>query len=177
MRSLKELQDKMFQDILQNNKDTDYLSHAHRISAYGGGYYKRLEDSIRYKFSTLVWYADPTSLNLLIEKFVRKSPPDHYNINFYGLNFANFLQEEKADPVWIDLAITQANLHLSRYGKKHPSIDLQNYAHVPSEKWTNATFTFQPFVRIFTTTHPTQVIFNAKAKNLEKLCKIRGFSR
>lgn len=179
--SLKDIQTRFLRDVINKNLQALSLTYPERLTAYASGYEKRLVDSVAFKFDILVWFAGMETLMPLIKSYVQAHPPQEFNINYYGLSFADWIDEVQ-NPVWHDIATMQRALHTSRFEGHHPPINIESLGDPQTVNWAQATFAFQTYLTTVETQHPVHKVFNAFHKEqapptLQRDPKIYGIYR
>ena len=144
MQWLKEVQEKMFQDLVTDAK-VDYLKNSDRLHVYSDGYFFRILEAMTSDFCLCAWTVGEDSFKTLIQKYITQLPRHDYNINYLGKDFPGYLREYIYEYPWLaDLALYEINPLLSQNRAEIEPFDLQTLQNIPLESWETAIFTFQP---------------------------------
>ena len=147
MSWLKNIQEKMFDDLVMHNNQADYLRDAHRLHVYTNGYYARIASILGSDFELIQWILGKTEFDALVQDFIKQHPSTEYNINNLGGHFSDFLKQHpliQSKPYLSDLAMYEWNLgHAQLLVRKNPA-DFAAYQSISLEQWTDARFEFQP---------------------------------
>ncbi len=88
-------------------KQNSRITPQRQMAVYIDNYRIRLHEAVESDYPTLVYYLGK-KCDRLIEKFVKENNSTSYNMNFYPLDFAKFLQRERIDNAAKELALLEA---------------------------------------------------------------------
>lgn len=147
MSWLKKLQEKMFNDLIGQNYNADYLENAPRMQVYTQGYYIRVLSVLGNDFELIQWILGKEKFESLVNDFITIHPSQEYNINNLGKSFSQYIIRHvitQEHPFLPELADYEWSLGYSQMLEKKQPADFSQLQSVSMEKWMDARFEFQP---------------------------------
>ncbi len=176
MLSLREIQRKFKQQILDHQENTRFISDGERLAVYSDGYLARLVEALEETYETIRQILGHVRFVELCERYVKRHPSFSYNINKLGDKLPDFLRDDPFTieiPMLPDLArlewLTTSAFHA--YQKK--PFDFHKVSNVNPEQWEKAVFHFQPSIGLISSPWSIIDVWAArKMKDLELSSKI-----
>lgn len=147
MSWLKNIQETMFEDIVQRRTNAQYLNNADRLDVYGHGYYVRISSAMAADFPITHWALGEESFSGLVRDFITARPSHEYNINSLGKALTDYApthslaQQFEFLPELIQYEWT---LRESQHAERTPSADFATLQSLSVDQWLDARFVFQP---------------------------------
>ncbi len=143
---LKELQEKMLQDLVSQSTQVPYLVNPERFELYGRGYFFRIFECMTSEYPMIKWMMGEESFQKLCVSYIHEYPTHNYNLNYLGMHLPEFVQRHSNPhfPWLSDLATYENNQTLSHDQARKKPVDIKQFQSTPLDEWENAKFSFQP---------------------------------
>lgn len=173
---LKQLQEQMFQDILNQKQDASYLNHAALLNLHGSGYYIRLKNVLSDHLPMTLWTLGSEVFDSMMHEYLVARPTKDFNLNHIGYELPAYLGTmDRTKTPWVyDLVQYEINKKICREKLHLSSVDIHRLQSVAIEQWEFAQFTFQPHLILQNTSYPIHLLskpFNKREKFLPEVWK------
>jgi hypothetical protein len=147
--------------------ETAEVSREKRLSIYGNGYFGRIIEVLGDNFSSVKNAAGEDPFEEMAHSYLEKHPSTFKSVDDIGAELPNFLKRHplsKKFPFLPELAAIDWAAHRSFYADDYPTLDPMKLKHISEETWKNATFEFDPSVRLMTFEWPLIELWRSDGK-------------
>lgn len=151
--------------------ETPDVKRAARLSIYGDGYFSRIIEVLGGNYSTVKNATDAVAgdgtFNRAAREFLIKYPSRYKSVDEVGSELPLFLKIHplsKKIPYLPDLAALDWAAHRSFYADDTQPLDPRKLQNIPENAWKNASFEFDPSVRLMTLEWPLVALWRADGK-------------
>ncbi len=140
-----------------------------RLSVYAGGYVARIYESLKEVYETIFHLLEDEIFSRLAEGYAETYASQHYNLNFAGRHFAEYLVAQKIMrefPFLADLARFEWFISEAFHAFDAPPLDSSRLSALSLEEWDHARVVFQPSVALVHSSWPLVELW--KMRNLAK---------
>lgn len=149
----------------------DHINTDQRLGIYQNNLSVSLQNILLARHEILRVLVGEDFLKALIKDFVRDNRPTHGNLNEYGFEFPNFIDQHKATkplPYLGDVARLECSWWRSYYAPDAKSLDPRELSKLPANKHGNLKLILHPSVRLIRSAYPVFSIRDLCMRELDQ---------
>lgn len=155
---------------------TDEMPSQQRLDIYKHAYYLRLSEVIELDYPVTRKIIGDESFSDIMQRYLEKFPPKHFNIRLFGRHFFAFLEEQNDIATYIaELAKFEYMLDQTLIKADAKLVTFTELASVPPQAWGSLILSLHPSVTQTQFTHNVSEIYLA-AKKQQPLPEVKLLS-